>query len=457
MLGHDFKKTGTTVAYGRRCTLSILLAPSFQAAAAPADELDSALGAIVADPAHPMASLSVLAIRHGDVVYQHQFGRRRIGAQGGADLPATPATMYRIASISKMMTTFGLMKLVEDGKLRLDADVGSYLGFPLRNPHFPDQAITLRMLLTHTASLRDGAGYSWGTDVALREVVTPGARLYGSGAAWSDAAAPGTYSTYCNLNWGVIATVMERVTGERFDKLMRRLLLDPMEIRGGYNPAAMAPGAVADIATLYRKRTVDTEIWDGAGPWIAQVDDVAARSPQEPAGIGDYRIGSNGTLFSPTGGLRISAADMGKIMLMLMNDGRYRERRILKPETIQLMFTPQWQATAIGADGKAANGDTDRGFYRIWGLGNQQFEPGAGGNGLVDGADFDAAGHLGDAYGLLSAFVVDFRNRNGMISLIGGTGSDPQQYPGQYSALSRYEEQVLTTLYRGAIAQSPPQ
>lgn len=449
------KKAGTTVAHGRRWTLSILLALSFQAAAAPADELDSALGAIAGDPAHPMSSLSVLAIRHGEVVYEKQFGRRHIGTDGGADLPATPATMYRIASISKMMTTFGLMKLVEDGKLQLDADVGSYLGFALRNPHFPDQAITLRMLLTHTASLRDAAGYSWGTDVTLRDILTPGARLYGSGAAWSDQAAPGTYFTYCNLNWGVIATVMERVTGERFDRLMRRLLLDPMDIRGGYNPAALAPGAVADIATLYRKRTVDTEIWNAAGPWIAQVDDYTARAPQEPAGLAGYVIGSNGTLFSPTGGLRISAADMGKIMLMLINGGSYRDRHILKAETIRMMFTTQWRAAASGADGKAANGDTDRGFYRIWGLGNQQFEPGAGGNGLVEGADFSAAGHLGDAYGLLSAFVVDFRNRNGVVTLIGGTGTDPQHYPGQYSALSRYEEKVLTTLYRGAIAASP--
>ena len=58
-------------------------------------------------------------------------------------------TLFRIASISKMMTTLGLMRLVEEGKLDLDADVCGYLGFTLRNPHFPDRPITLRQLLTH--------------------------------------------------------------------------------------------------------------------------------------------------------------------------------------------------------------------------------------------------------------------------------------------------------------------
>jgi CubicO group peptidase (beta-lactamase class C family) len=320
------------------------------------------------------------------------------------------------------------------------------------------------MLLSHTASLRDGGGYSWGTDSTLREVLTPGARLYGEGAMWAAQHGPGSYFTYCNLDWGVIGTVMERVTGERFDRLMQRLLLAPLGIRGGYNPAAMAPGDVANIATLYRKRTTDTEVWNPAGPWIAQVDDYAARQPMEPAGIAHYVIGSNGTLFSPTGGLRISAADMGKVMLMLLDNGSYAGKRILRPETIALMFARQWQAAEpAGADGKAPNGDTDRGFYRSWGLGNQQFEAdlsvrgaqGSNNNGLVEGADFSAAGHLGDAYGLLSAFVVDFRHKNGMISLIGGTGTDPQLAPGRYSALSRYEENVLTTLYRGAIAPAP--
>jgi CubicO group peptidase (beta-lactamase class C family) len=121
-------------------------------------ELDRELAAIANDPACELASLSVLAIRKGKIAYEGQFGRRWIGNGVSPDLPANRDTLYRIASISKMMTTLGLMRLVEAGKVDLDADVSGYLGFPLRNPRFPERPIALRHLLTHTSSLRDEAG-----------------------------------------------------------------------------------------------------------------------------------------------------------------------------------------------------------------------------------------------------------------------------------------------------------
>ncbi|MDN2704276.1 serine hydrolase [Janthinobacterium sp. SUN100] len=401
--------------------------------------LDATLAAIVDDTAHPLASLSVLAIRHGKVSYQQQFGYRHIAATPADSLPVTPATLFRIASVSKMMTTLGLMRLVEQGKLSLDQDVGIYLGFSLRNPHFPQQPLTLRSLLSHTSSLRDAGGYAWGPERSLRDVFTAG-----GDSMWDRAAAPGRYFTYSNLNWGVIGTVMEKVTGERFDLLMRRLLLDPLDVRGGYNPAAFSPEEVANTATLYRKRTLKTEVWQPHGPWIAQADDFYQRPP---AGLASYVIGSNATVFSPTGGLRISAAGLGKVMQMLLDGGRYQDQQLLQPASIALMFGRQWQ---LAPD--ASNGDSERGLYRAWGLGNQQFDAVAGqGNGLVEGAGFTAVGHLGDAYGLVSAFVLDFKNRNGMVMLVGGTGSDPERYPGTYSAMGRSEELILTTLYRGAI------
>ena len=374
--------------------------------------------------------------------YQQQFGYRHIGATPTDSLPVTPATLFRIASVSKMMTTLGLMRLLEQGKLSLDQDVGIYLGFSLRNPHFPQQAVTLRSLLSHTSSLRDAGGYAWGPERSLRDVFTAG----GDGM-WDRAAAPGSYFTYSNLTWGVIGTVMEKVTGERFDLLMRRLLLDPLDVRGGYHPATFPAEDMANTATLYRKRTLDTEQWRPAGPWIAQADEVYTHPPAAPAGLERYLIGSNATVFSPTGGLRISAAGLGTVMQMLLDGGRHQGRQLLQPASIALMFGRQWQ---LAPD--TSNGDSEQGLYRAWGLGNQQFDALAGqGNGLVEGASFTAVGHLGDAYGLVSAFVLDFKNRNGMVMLVGGTGSDPAQYPGTYSAMGRSEELILTALYRGEI------
>jgi len=408
------------------------------------EALERELAAIVADPACELASLSVLAIRDGQIAYEGQFGRRRIGNGAVPDLPANRDTLYRIASISKLMTTLGLMRLVEDKGIELDADVSHYLGFSLRNPHFPNRAITLRHLLTHTSSLRDEAGYSFPAGTALRDFVTPGAALYGQGAMWASKAGPGEYFTYCNLGWGLIGTLMERVTGERFDGLMQRLLLQPLGLTAGYNPAALPPTALANLATLYRKRTTDTEIWDPNGPWIAQTDDYVIRPPAPPPGIERYVIGENATPFSPTGGLRIAARDMGVVMRMLMDGGVHEGTRILQPDTLKNMFARQWTA-----DGTGKNGDTLDGFFNCWGLGNAQF-PDQPARRLVEG--FDAVGHLGDAYGLRSVFAFDAARRNGVIVLVGGTSSDPGLQKGTYSALARFEERILTSLYRHAIA-----
>jgi CubicO group peptidase (beta-lactamase class C family) len=80
------------------------------ASLATASALDRELAAIVQDPQRPLSGLSVLAIRDGKVVYQQQFGHRRLDTGGtGVTAPVTAQTMFRIASISKMMTTFGVM------------------------------------------------------------------------------------------------------------------------------------------------------------------------------------------------------------------------------------------------------------------------------------------------------------------------------------------------------------
>ena len=412
--------------------------------ASPYAALDAELAAIATNPACQLASLSVLAIQRGKVAYQQQFGQRFLASGALAARPADEGTLYRIASVSKLMTTLAAMRLVEQGKLALDADISTYLGFTLRNPFHPGRPVTLRLLLTHTSSLRDDAGYSWPCSIALQSVLAPGGSHYGSGAMWARHAPPGEFFSYSNLGWGLIGTIMERVSGARFDHLMQRLLLEPLGMRGGYNPSEFSPKDLANTATLYRKRTVDTEIWNCAGPWIAQVDDYSARSPVRPAGIDSCPPGANATPFSPTGGLRASAAGLGQVMLMLMNDGVHQGRRIFKTETLRSMFTRQWTHD-VGSDGGGGNGDTQRGLYHCWGLGNQQF-PDRAGMRLAGQSGFPAVGHLGEAYGLTAVFAFDPVAHNGLIVLVGGVASDPAAYQGSYSAMSRYEEQIVSAV-----------
>ncbi len=411
--------------------------------------LDDELNAIVNDPQKPLASLSVLAIRDGRVVYERQFGRRFIDDANPANgKSANAQTLYRIASISKLVTALGVMRLVEQGKLSLDSDISHSLGYRVRNPHFADVPITLRLLLTHTASLRDDADYVFSPGTEIREFLVPGGKLHGTGAMWSAKAKPGDYFTYCNLNSAVIGTVMEKATGERFDRLMQRLVLEPLGMRGGFNAAEMPPERVQDIATIYRKATAGEEqVWNPSGPWVAQADDHSRKAPVNRTGA-DYVIGSNGGLHSPQGGLRASAADLARVMRMLMDRGMIDGKRFLESRTIDVMLARNWKSNG------GANGESWRDSMQAWGIGNQQFVDMSGpgtGDRLVEGGGFTGVGHTGNAYGLHGAFVFDPATRNGIIYLAGGTGFDPETDRGQYSASRHYEERILTAIYRRAI------
>jgi len=169
----------------------------------------------------------------------------------------------------------------------------------------------------------------------------------------------------------------------------------------------------------------------------------------------NYEIGSNGTLFGPQGGLRASAADLGRVMRMLMNSGELDGRRILRKETVDEMLARQWPRE--GASGQSEYG-SHSGRFNAWGLGNQQFLDVSGpdfGDRLVEGGGFTASGHLGDAYGLFATFAFDRATKNGFVFLVGGTGFDPETERGAWSAASRFEERIATALYRRAIQANP--
>jgi len=430
--------------------------PDAQAAA-----LTRQLQTIVDDPAMPLPGLSVVAIRHGDIVYRRHFGAKRLASEGRPARPIDDNTLFRVASVSKFVTALGAMKLVEQGKLSLDADIGGYLDYAVRNPHFPDSPITLRMLLTHTSSLRDEGGFKFAPSVDLKEVLLPGGSQYGKGAMWDAGHAPGAWFEYVNFNWGLLATVMEAATGERFDRLMRRLVFDPMDLKAGFYLDNFAPARVGDVATLYRKREKDgNETWDPQGPWIAQADDVDHEAPAAPPGLAGYRPGANGTIYGPQGSLRISTADLARIMLMLMHGGRDGDKQILAPQTIAAMFGRQWTLHPAGANG-SGNGDggSYRGLYHAWGLGNQHFtdtsivhDGRASGDRLVEGGGFTGVGHLGWSWGLNALFVFDPLTNNGMIYVSTGVGADPDKQPGKFSSEARFQERITDALYRGAIA-----
>lgn len=424
--------------------------------------LDAELANLVNDPRHPVVAVAALAIRDGQVVYANRFGARHLGSRpGDAVLPLTPRTLFRVASISKLVVTVGVLRLLEAGRVSLDEDVSAAIGWHLRHPQFPERPITLRLLLSHRSGLSDGGeSYFFEGGTPLRDVLQPGGRHFRDGANWRRDKAPGDWFEYVNLNFGVVATVMERATGERFDRLMQRLVLQPLGLRGGFNPADFSADDVADMATMYRKRRTEgppgreRDIWDPAGPWVVQADDFRHQPPAPPAGLARYEVGSNGTLFGPQGRLRITVADLGVLMQVLIDQGRYRGQTFLQPSSVALMGSAQWQL-----DATRSNGNPDRDWALSWGLGVQRFTdrsgPGGRGDRLVEGGGFTGWGHTGDAYGLMGLFALDPARRDGMVVLVAGPGVDPQTYPSRWSALYRWQEQAVSAVYRHLGSSSP--
>ena len=434
--------------------------------------LDRQLRAIVEDPAAPLASLAVVVVAGDTIVDESYWGQRTIdAADPQRSRPVTPATKFRVASLSKVATAIGAMQLADQGKLDLDADISKYLGFALRNPAYPDRPITARMLLSHTSSLRDAGFYNLPLPYTLRDLFEPDGAYYSNGAhfAASEGDAdrgPGAFFTYANLNYGVLATVMEAASQERFDQYMARHLFGPLGIDAGFTAADLSDAGVRELAALYTKQDAQG-VWDAQGRWYAQVDDLHGVRPRpRPPATGDasptmamhhktsakaphlaaqpYAIGTNATIFAPHSGLRISARDLAKLMLLLLKGGRYGDRQILAPATVNSMLHDAWHF-----DAQRWNGDPFHGRYRAWGLGLQHVTGAAdelGGDRLAAGSKEQFWGHRGEAYGLLGGMWFDPQREVGFVFLAGGIGDDPSAHYGTYSSAYSWEELIQTAI-----------
>lgn len=422
------------------CAGSSLALPSLAAAAA--ESLTQKLQALLDDPHCPLPGLSALVIRQGQVVFEAQFGQRVVAAEGRPALPVTPDTLFRIASVTKLVVLLGVMRLFEAGRIDLDEDVSERLGFKLRHPRFAEVAITPRLLLSHRSGLTDEGGLFFELPSTLQGLLGPQGSI--AAKAWG-AQAPGRFFQYCNLNYGVLASVMEVAAGQRFDRLMQQWVLGPLGMAGGFDASAFSPQQLAQVAVLYRKRKGE-EPYDTAGPWVPQVDDFSREPPKPFKGLADYQLGSNGTLFGPQGRLRVRVKDLGVIARMLLSEGRHGSLAFLSPASVRQMCSEQWR---LGSD--PANGDSLGGLFQAWGLGLQHFiDRSASGRGDRVYPGLQAWGHLGFAYGLHSGLLIDRERGHAIAYAISGEGADPEKFRGRHSSLPLFEERLQQLLWAHA-------
>lgn len=337
---------------------------------------------------------------------------------------ATADAPVRVASISKVSVALGVMRLVEQQKLNLDADVSDYLGWTLRNPAFPSRRITLRLLMSHRSSLMDGGELY---------LVPFGARLQTSlsdSRVWDGAHAPGRYFRYANLNFPVIATIIERVTGERFDRAIHRLVFAPLSIDACFNWTMCSPQQIARAVVLYGE--------DGR----IRRDDLKGVMPPCPVftkadgqcDLSTYQPGDNGAIFSPQGGLRISMTDLARLGQVLMR----RDADFLKPASYAALEKIIWRF-----DGR--NGETEARFFCAFGLSVQTVRKGKTGcsnDAFGDGRT--RIGHAGEAYGLRAGLWIDRQRKEGVTFFVTAV---PDEEPKGPSGFYRVEEAILQSPY----------
>ena len=260
---------------------------------------------------NPVVGLSVAVVKNNKVIYNHSFGFKDVEKQ----LPLTNESIFRIASISKSFTSTAIMQLVAAKKIRLDQDISELVGFKVRNPAYPNTVITLKMALSHRSSINDSEGY-FSLD-AIDPATNPNfAKCY-------NAYEPDKGYMYCNLNYNLAGSILEKITGIRFDKYIQQQILDPLGLYGGYNVNALDSNLIAKIYE-FNKETKGFTLSPNA---------YAPRTEE----INNYTMGRTTPIFSPTGGMKISANDLAKYMIMHSQLGKYEGGRMIPKKLSQQM------------------------------------------------------------------------------------------------------------------------
>lgn len=350
--------------------------------------------------------LAVAVVKDGQIVYSASFGRKSIEN----DQPLINGDLFRIASISKSFTTTSLLTLVEQGKLSLDDDVSTLTGFQVRNPRFPEKTITVKMLLSHSSSLNDSQGYF------SLNVINP-ATNQDYAKCYNDYE-PGTKYEYCNLGFNTLGTITEKLSGVRFDRYVREKVLLPLGLNASFNVDDLDS---TRFVSLYHPDTTGFAATGKSGFKLSKGVYASRAAILDTA----YVMGYSTPLFSPTGGMKISAEDLARYMIMHMNYGvdPVTQTRIISEEMSRLMQTPAIETGEENQYCLALNRSSS----------------------LIPGEVM--TGHTGSAYGVYSAMYFDPEKKFGFVMMTNGTTSEYTVYKNGFAPIQREAMNILYKVY----------
>jgi CubicO group peptidase (beta-lactamase class C family)/D-alanyl-D-alanine dipeptidase len=256
--------------------------------------------------------LSIAIVDDQQIVWAQGFGM----ADPKARKPATAETVHRIGSVSELFTDIGIMQQVERGKINLDAPINNYLpDFRPRNPF--GTPITLRQLMSHRSGLlREPpvGNYFETTEPTLAATVQS---LNETELVY----APGTHTKYSNAAIAVVGSALESQTRQPFATYLKTSVLEPMGLQqSSFEPE---PHILQNLAKA--------EMWS--------YDDTKFEAPTFQLGM------------APAGSMYSTVEDLGKFLSVLLAQGRINKGYLIKPATLEQMWSPQFANPGGGVFG----------------------------------------------------------------------------------------------------------
>lgn len=265
-------------------------------------------------------SISYCVVKNDSVLYSGAMGC----ADEDANRLATHDTRYLVASISKTITAVAAMQLVEQNLIGLDDDINQYLPFSVRNPSFPNDAITLRMLLAHRSSISDAFQETftldcYGVDCPMSLEQYFNAVFVSSGQYFSSdnfsGNRPATAEDYSNLGSALVGYLVERITQSPFDVYCKNNIFTPLGMSKTEWRLANTP--LSELAIPYSEEITN------ANPHYT---------------FPDY----------PNGGLRTTVLDLSRFLRMVILNGSFNNTEILSQASMVTMKTLQFGSVEFG-------------------------------------------------------------------------------------------------------------
>jgi CubicO group peptidase (beta-lactamase class C family) len=254
-----------------------------------------------------IAGAVVSVVKDGQVLFAKGYGYADVEAKKPV---LADQTLFRPGSISKLFTATSVMQLVEQGKLDLDRDVNEYLDFAI--PKTYPEPVTLRRLLTHTAGFEETLKNLF---VAHESNMKP-LRRYLVNQMPARIFPPGKIPSYSNYGFTLAGYIVERVSGEKFERYVDNHILKPLRMTSSTFDQPLPPQLDSQMSKGYRD---------------------AAKKPR------DFEF----VQAAPAGAFSTTAVDMTRFMLAFLQDGSVDGVAILKPETVRQMETRQLELNPV--------------------------------------------------------------------------------------------------------------